>query len=387
MTFNPALLNPTQLCLEIDATLQTQLWHHSQSFATPTSRWTAYLNQLCLQTLLPWFQEDYPQAKVVPTVSALAPIWEVVNGTAITIGSLRLVLLPIETTDLDEIRIPQEWVDVPRWAADFYIAVQVNPDEQWVRVAGFTTHQQVKRQGRYEWGDRTYALDETDLNPDLNALWVAHRLNPHESTRLAVAPLSPLPVAQADHLLHRLGQPEVLTPRLEIPFETWAAFIQHDGWRQRLTDLRRGSSDSGSVLQWVQSGLSTLASQMGWERVRFQPAMEGARSDSVVVPTWGVSKPLMLVGQPYELRVLPLEDSSSNTWRFELRALTVGGQIPPGTTLRLLTEDLQSFDHNEDRAMHSTDLLSIDVELEPGEGLVWEIDPTPEDYVQEILRF
>jgi len=24
--------------------------------------------------------------------------------------------------------VPQEWVDIPEWAADYYLAVQVNPD-------------------------------------------------------------------------------------------------------------------------------------------------------------------------------------------------------------------------------------------------------------------
>ena len=32
-------------------------------------------------------------------------------------------------------------------------------------------------------------------------------------------------------------------------------------------------------------------------------------------------------------------------------------------------------------------MLDLEVELDPGEGLIWEIEPTPEDYQAEILRF
>uniref|UniRef100_A0ACD5H266 Uncharacterized protein n=1 Tax=Desertifilum tharense IPPAS B-1220 TaxID=1781255 RepID=A0ACD5H266_9CYAN len=38
-------------------------------------------------------------------------------------------------------------------------------------------------------------------------------------------------------------------------------------------------------------------------------------------------------------------------------------------------------------ALTAADLLFVDVALESGEGLVWEIEPFPENYQQEILRF
>jgi hypothetical protein len=31
--------------------------------------------------------------------------------------------------------------------------------------------------------------------------------------------------------------------------------------------------------------------------------------------------------------------------------------------------------------------LYVDVVLEQGEGIVWEVTPTPEDYIQEVLYF
>ncbi len=63
--------------------------------------------------ILAWecFQE--PRARVYPNFAALPSFWEFVNGTAITVDNLRLVLVPTLAMDEDELRVPQEWVDIP----------------------------------------------------------------------------------------------------------------------------------------------------------------------------------------------------------------------------------------------------------------------------------
>jgi hypothetical protein len=70
-----------------------------------------------------------------------------------------------------------------------------------------------------------------------------------------------------------------------------------------------------------------------------------------------------------------------------LRHLTVGLTIPSGFKLRLLTEDLQPFPDNKAVATTAVESLFIDVALEPGEGIVWEIEPLRENYDRKILRF
>lgn len=379
MTFDSALFNPTQLCLDIDSTVQAQAWQQSQTFATHSSQWNAYLNQLCLQTLLPWIREDAPQAKPVPN---LPTYWELVNGTVITWRNYRLALIPTETIDLDEIRIPQEWVDIPNWVADYYLAVQVHPDDAWVRVAGFANHRQVKQYAQLDLNDRSYCLNSSDLIPDLNVLWVAQQLTA-ESTRTAVTEMPTLTAAVAANLIQRLGEPTVINPRLAIPFQQWAALLAHGGWRQRLAEQRRSLPEQYSPLQWLQSGISTLAQQ--WSRVDYQMAA-AARSTETASPTAALSRSITIANQHYELQIVPV-DLANNVWRFELSSLAPGGLIPTGVTLRLLTEDLQPFENNEDTATAPVEQLYIEVALESGEGIVWEIEPTPEDYDREILRF
>ncbi len=62
--------------------------------------------------------------------------------------------------------------------ANYYLAVQVNPDDGWMKVFGYTTHQHLKKIGVYDPSDhRTYSLEVEDLIPDLNVLWITHQLN------------------------------------------------------------------------------------------------------------------------------------------------------------------------------------------------------------------
>lgn len=352
MTVDTALFNfvePTDLVLEI-TTEPNQVWLQTQSFSTPASRYQAYLNQLCLSAVLPWLQEEYSlKANPWPSVATLPSFWEVVNGTAIEIDGIKLVLVPSEAIDLSELRVPQEWVDIPRWAADYYLAVQVEPDEGWVRIGGYCTHQQLKSKGSYDAGDRTYCLDEDDLITDISVLWVARQLCPEEATQTALAPLRALPLTQAENLLQRLGNPDVVAPRLAVPFELWGALLEHGGWRQRLYERRNIIPDQWSSWQWLREGVSDLAEQVGWGQIDFQQGFVGAKG--VERATEAVlSRPLAIAGQRYELQIIPLEEG---VWRFELRnssgdspSKTLRERIPGGFKLRILTEDLQPFGKN-----------------------------------------
>ncbi|MDJ0706161.1 MAG: DUF1822 family protein [Leptolyngbyaceae cyanobacterium MO_188.B28] len=388
MPSNSVIFDPTQINLDIDSTLQTQAWRQSQSLSTPSSRWNGYLNLLCLNTILPWLREDYdPQIEPALSASSLLSIWEIVNGVPITLGSNRLILIPTESIDLDEIRIPQEWVDIPAWIGDYYVFVQVNPDDGWVRIAGFTCHRRLKQEGRYDWRDRTYSLDDSDWIADLNVLWVSRQLHPEEATRTAVPTLDALSLAQANNLIQRLGDPTTPNPRLSLPFHQWGALVSHGGWRQRLAESRWGWQVQGTVLQWLQTGVTNFAEQIGWGRMEFQPGLSAARGDEEPTTAIALSRQLRIAGQPYELRIRPLDGDNGRAWRFELQNLTPGGLIPAGFVLRLLTEDLQPFEGNEDTADRAVEQLYIEVALDPGEGIVWEIEPIPNQYDQEILRF
>lgn len=385
MTFNPALLDAdsSHLCLELSETDLTRAWERGCAFSSSGSRWNAYLNQLCLSTVVNWLREEYsPEANV--WLAATNPsIWEVVNGAAVTLDTTRFVLVPTEAIDFSELRVPQEWVDIPSWAADYYLGVQVDPDQGLVRIWGYTTLQLLKQKGSYEAQDRTYCLNEDDVIRDISVLWVARQLCPEEPTRTYISPLPSIPLAQAENLITRLGNPDVINPRLAVPFELWGSLLEHGGWRQRLYQSRIGQPEQWSVLQWFQSGVSEAAKHLGWGQA-LQPL--AAAKGTTTTPVF-LSRQLAIAGQNYELRVIPKGNADERIWRFELTNAQGNDPIPGGFKLRLLTEDLQAFEGNEDVAINAVDHLFVDVVLAPGEGLVWEVEPMPDNCDREILRF
>ena len=399
---SPLVIDPNHLYLEIPQTFQTI----DQTYSTAGGRQRASINQLCLDAFLPWLREELaPRARVYPNTMALPSFWEVVNGTAIAFDNTRLVLVPTLSIDLDELRVPQEWVDIPDWVADYYIAVQVNPDDGWMRIFGYTTYQHLKTMGVYDAGDRTYSLEVEDLIPDLNVLWIARQYSQDtvETRRQSpqrgeppqgagsnfaslhkASPLPSLPKTQAHNLLERLGNPTVVFPRLAVPFQLWGALLTHSGWRQQLYERRQGLPEQWSIQQWLQAGVSNFAQQLGWGRRGLLPRSSGMRSQEL---SFSLSRQLIIVNNTYELRIFPIDNLEERLWRFELRSAAPGSLIPAGFKLRLLTEDLQTFENNQNTATTAIQQLEIEVMLEPGEGLVWEVEPAPEDWEREILRF
>ncbi|MDZ8139397.1 MAG: DUF1822 family protein [Nostoc sp. DedQUE04] len=377
----PFTIDSQHLYLEITKFPEVQ----EQPYSTAGTCQRGWINQKCLQAFLPWFQEEIaPTARVYPNSAALPSFWEVVNGTAISFERDRLVLIPTLAMDDDELRVPQEWIDIPEWIADYYIAVQVNPDDGWIKIFGYTTHQILKTKGVYDAGDRTYSLESEDLIPDINVLWVTRQLDRSEALRAEIAPIDSISKTQAENLLERLGDRNVKFPRLALPFSLWGALLAHSGWQKKLYELRQGLLIQRSIPQWLQTGVTNLAQQWGWEKREFVVVPAGMRSAE---PVLGLSRRIKVAEQTYELRIFPKSTSEDYVWRFELRSTTVDGQIPAGFKLRLLTEDLQAFENNQDTATTPVDMLYLEVILELGEGLVWEIEPTPEDYEREILRF
>jgi hypothetical protein len=230
---------PREWELEISPALQEQSWQHSQVYATLSSRWCAYINRICLDVFLNWIQADYlPDATAWECIPSIPGFWEFVNGTVVLLGQKRVALIPSEAIDDGELEVPQEWVDIPNWAADYYIAMQVKTEDHWVRFWGYTTHQELKSLANYDPVDRTYCLDGQDLTKDLNAFWMTYQFSTEEM-KTAIAPLGELSATQAENLCQRIGNSSVAFPRLAVPFTTWGALLENQQWRLRLYQQRQ----------------------------------------------------------------------------------------------------------------------------------------------------
>jgi len=258
-------LFPEQIFLELSPEEIEEAWPAETEYSYNVARRNAFINRLCLDAFCNWLKlesgiEQQPQ--VWPSEAGLPGIWEVVNGTAIQLGKTRLVLIPSEVLDTDDFCVPAEWVDIPCWAADYYLAMQVNVDQRWVRVWGYTTHKKLKQAGEYDPVLRNYSLDGSLLIADLNVMWVARQFGGDK--KLAVPPVAELSNAEAEKLLKQLSQPSFYSPRLQVvdfefvaapssiggvgvsysprlpmvKFSEWAALMENQNWQERLYQLR-----------------------------------------------------------------------------------------------------------------------------------------------------
>ncbi len=228
---------PEQLWLEFDRRERSAAWPNDGEYSYDAARWNAFLNRLCLDLVVPWLEEESGlAAKVWPSEADLPVIWEVVNGMAVALDKTRFVLIPSEALDIAEFCVPQEWVDIPSWAGDYYLAVQVNPDGGWLRVWGYATHEMLKSKGIYDELERCYCLRREDAIENLNVMWVAVEVGADE--RIPVKPLPVLHAMPAENLLAQLSRPSPYSPRLDVGFEQWGALLDSASWRQQLYKRR-----------------------------------------------------------------------------------------------------------------------------------------------------
>ena len=228
----------TEWWFEIPPDLKAQCWQQSQAHTNDSRCWNAYLNQICLNVILDWIRtEEAPEATSWLAPAATSAVWEFVNGSAIAIGNQRLVLIPTEVIE-DDLEVPQEWVDIPSWAGDYYLGVEVSLDGAHVRVWGYANHQSLKTLGNYDSDDRFYFLDAEQVTTNLTTFSVVRERCTSAQTRAEIAPLPEISTAQADNLIQRLGSPSVRFPRLAVPFQLWGALLANDEWRQWLYQPR-----------------------------------------------------------------------------------------------------------------------------------------------------
>ena len=384
-----ANIHQKQIWLDISQEEINRAWEESRNYSNDAARWNACINLLSLNRLLEWFKTETENApQVWPSWEELPPIWDVVNGSAIIVNNRRFVIVPTEQIDAAELRVPQEWIDIPSWAGDYYLAVQINLDDGWLRVWGIASYQQLKNRGDYDEFDQSYSLDGEDIIDNFNAVWANQKISPPEKPK--VAPLASLLGDEVEELLGVLGEKNKLySPRLDVSFAKWGALMDNPHLRRLLFE-RRSPLPELSILDIFKDGISEVAKQVGWELRNWQRGVALARGKKGEKKTINgyLSRQLFIAGQDYELRITPRElDSGETAWRFELKNLAPGELIPGGFKLRLLTETGENFENSEVVATFPMESLYNEIVLEEGEGLIWETVPYPDGFTREVLRF
>jgi hypothetical protein len=332
------LIPITQLALPIPASMSDLAWQQAQAYQTSEARWNFYLNQIATQLLHEYLQEDFPQIRIW----AEPNIWQFISGSVLELNAKRIVLLPSRSIDHSELVIAQEWLDIPDWAGDYFMPIQIDPDAETLHCWGYLTHQMMKSQARYDARDRTYHLDAHHLITDVSGLWAIQQLNPTEVTQAEIAPLASVGAVQAENLRQRLAA--VPNPRLEIPFALWGALMRDRQWRQQLVQLRQGETSLVPVANQL-NGWFQQVFAAGWQAVGdFLGEGELAVSlRQTAAPASIVQrvKALELPNDRVLLLLVSIEPESDERLgiQVQLRGLDRTSTLPPDLTLALLSSD------------------------------------------------
>ncbi|MBE9070883.1 DUF1822 family protein [Leptolyngbya cf. ectocarpi LEGE 11479] len=250
-------LGPVQL--EISSDLKTQAWQQAkQCHSNVTAQYNAYINYICTYTFKAWLEEwleEEPDLRISiwPNEKELPTIWEVVNGTGIALGNQRVILIPNEKNIFEELEVPQEWINIPSWSGNYYVALQVvvegEDDKDWVNIWGFTTHQQLRQAAHYSDKQRSYTLATDKLIEDLTVMQMTLDLVVKEGVKATPK------FTQSDikKLIDQLSDKDCYSPRLhpDLSFQAWAALLENKELRQELYERRVGITSEKAQAQKI----------------------------------------------------------------------------------------------------------------------------------------
>jgi Protein of unknown function (DUF1822) len=263
MTFTTNSLKTKTIWISIeDRDLPTIV---ERTYSNDTARNNAELNQICLQKMQAWLTKIGIESTPTFSLPQMDSIWDVVNGFALTVGNRRLIIIPSDKFDREELSVPQEWVDIPAWIGDYYLAVQIDLDEQLMNIWGYTSHRTLRETGTFDRFDRTYSISSDFVIGDLDILWMAQLLDLQEIT--IVQPIMSLNSDRSTSAIDRLSQPSPYSPRLDLDFNTWAAILSNH-------DLRKDLHQRRLQVATLQTFTTPPLSLTDWLRSEFNQALE-----------------------------------------------------------------------------------------------------------------
>lgn len=229
------IIDSEQIWLAFSLEYENYLLSSVRDYSYEAARWNAYLNCLSLNAFISWVKEYLDLSETVlflPNEDESYKLWEFLNGTSIQLGNNRIVIIPTEDSIVEEFCIQQEWIDIPGWEANFYVLIQVNPEEHWLRILGYANHNTIKYKAEYNQITRTYSLLRNNLTVDLNVMWIEGGLLTQK--QLASIPLPNISHQQVKTLIGKIDDHLLCSPRLLFNFEDWAAILADGNLRKCL---------------------------------------------------------------------------------------------------------------------------------------------------------
>jgi hypothetical protein len=279
----------------------------SQTYSNITAQENALINQLCLEKTQAWLTEIGIESTPTFSPAQMASMWDVVNGCALTIGNRRAILIPSDNLDREELRVPQEWVDIPNWMGDYYLGIQIDLEDRLMNIWGYVSHRTLRETGGYNLLDRTYSISSDLTIGNLDILWMAQILDLQEMT--IVPTIDSLNLDLSMNAIDRLSYASPYSPRLDLDFTTWAGILSNNHLRDRLyqkrlqvANLDLNRTEPMKLGSWLQQEFSQPIDR-GWDLFHHIMGGELALVRSMSIPQGGgyANERAKLINLQYQL--------------------------------------------------------------------------------------
>jgi len=301
------------------------------------------VNQIAQTVVLPYLHEYLPKAQVL----AFQPhLWQLgINGICIESDLLRLVCLPSTAWDLDGMQVPQEWVDSPGLAADYFLAAQVDLEEGMLRLWGITSHKTLKEQGQFIPRNRTYMLERDQLSEALNIMWLQPKYFPETPLRNQVAALGAPSLDELTQAWEVLRNSSMPFATRRIGFNTWASILGNQQWRQQAITLSQQQPQlpvpqAIQLSQWLNHRF-----EQGWQAINelIAPQLVGAFMDTQIKRAKLIDLGVELAG--CQVSLMMTISATASGINLQASVYPTGEQLtlPPNLHLKILTDAGEVF--------------------------------------------
>ncbi len=239
-----------EIKIQLTDEMKTESWRETNKLSSEVACFRGYLNLLVRKTFVLWLNlmlesNFFDQVKLEDNLS----IWEFINGNAIDIDSTRIVLIPMETQDKTEFSIPEEWLKISEWVGNYYVAVEVNLEENYLNFSGYTSYEDLQTYGRLDSFNHCLDFPYECLENDVSLMTLEYKYawDP-------VPEISPLPILSfqiKENLCKEIQ--DNLSPRLLLDFNQWLSLISDNQTRYQLFYSRR----SINLSQWLNCQISS----------------------------------------------------------------------------------------------------------------------------------
>ena len=289
------LLQPEIISLELGRFERaTQL---SDPIVGEARQWQTYLNALALLGFTQWIREQSRDIEIHQEDCSLfhphyANVIESVCN--LRIGQFKVCLVATEHLLNEVVTTPRAAIDLPEFAAHFYVVIEVQEEEGQALIRGYGRYDQLlahrqatNLQADQDWNYQ-FPLDLFDSEPN-HLLFHLQTLNPAAIPLPNSAPpsVSSLTEVELNTLLTRWRQFPEQTLWRSLTWEQGAMLLQSPKLLELLDQWRRSPTPSQSLqiritevftllthqaintAQWIRNELDELAQSLGW----FSPPM------------------------------------------------------------------------------------------------------------------